>query len=173
MKAKVKRLILIGCFILGVALLASFSLGPLVIVISKPVESGENAPSAPLKNPLSAFDFGAGEWTAYLVLDSHDLENLPGDVTKHRCLKTTDSAVLNQLRDSWNDLKEGGDVATVTSAIMLFRNGKLVFHSGFVLNGQMNGLQSRVTGWLGAGNTHQFVAPFARFQPVRWPIVLL
>lgn len=173
MKAKTKPLLLISILILALALMASFFWGPLVVVLSRPIEASEGAELAPLSNPLSSFDFGTGAWVAYLALSSDDLAELPDDMSKHRCLKTTDSAVLNQLRDSWGDLKRGGDVATVTSAFMLFRDGKLVFQSGIVLNAHMSGLQSQATGWLEADNVHRFAAPFARFQRVRWPIVFL
>jgi hypothetical protein len=123
--------------------------------------------------PLQDLDLTSGDWSAYILLDPADFRELKGKLPRN-CLKLTDRQEIKRLQRDLKARYMGADVATVTSRLIFLRDGKLVFDSGIVLDGQgLKGIQTRSWGWLsfeGAPVASDFSN---RFRPVYWPIVLL
>jgi len=83
---------------------------------------------------LEELDFSNGDWTSYLIICREDLENLNGLIPKRMCLKLDDKKLFTEIKNEWNMIFTGGDVATVQSSIIFLQNGKIRFNSGIVLD---------------------------------------
>lgn len=99
-------------------------------------------------SPLKSFDFAQGEWAIYVELSRDDYSELPPGVIHARCLKTTDSKLMQHMAQTWNFTYTGGDMATVGSGIYVVKDGKLLYQSGIVISRDGSGLQSEDYGWL-------------------------
>jgi hypothetical protein len=123
-------------------------------------------------SPLERLDFDQDEWAAYIVLSSDDFRKLEGKFYRN-CLKLTDRETLKRMRDEWKMIYTGGDMATVTSRIVILRDNKLAFSSGIVLGeGEVEGLQSRSLGWLEPQNEGALWKYSIKFEPVLWPVII-
>ena len=100
-------------------------------------------------NPFEKFDFESDDkWEVHLVFDIHDIKKLPKDITKVNYLMTSDISVLKSMKNNWNFKCSNGDMATVTSKILLKKNDLVVFEAGILMNDDIQGLQSEDFGWV-------------------------
>ncbi len=119
-------------------------------------------------SPLKKFNFESDDsWEAHLVLDFHDVNLLPKDLPRANYLKTTDISVLKNMGNTWNFKCSHGDMATVTSKLLLTKNGTVVFETGIHITNEIQGLQSEDFGWIQSKAILQDVKKFKRsFMPV-------
>ena len=79
-------------------------------------------------NPFEKLNFTQGNWKVYVILSNTDKENLPSDIKKVSCLKTSDKSILNSIKEKWIFKCDGSDLATADSDIYLIKDGETVFH---------------------------------------------
>jgi hypothetical protein len=85
-------------------------------------------------------------WRIVIEVAGNDLNNLSSKVPGRR-LSTSRPKVLQLIRD-WKFIYNEGDLATVTSTILVYRKGTLVDQQGIVLDTNNVGLQSIKYGWI-------------------------
>lgn len=170
----IRSVLLTGIFFLMVLLVAMSWLGKTIVIssLTRPdhqydFKLGEKV------NPLTDFDFNEGEWIAYLVIAGDDFAKLPVGIPQATVLYSTDPHVLGSLRDQVKFRFKDSDVATVTSQLLVFKNGKLEFESGIVIETGSQGLQSRDFGWLEATNHEDLVEVLREFHRYWFPIIWL
>ncbi len=117
------------------------------------------------------FDFRNGKWEAYIILSNDDLYK--ENKCKRNLLKLSDLEFLNKLKTNWSFIIKGGDMATVTSRLLLYEAGELRFSAGIVIHEDNSGLQNRNLGWLEAVNNSEMTKIIDHFEPVYWPIIIL
>jgi len=122
---------------------------------------------------LEGLDFNNGKWSAYLIFSILDLKELEGVVPKRNCLKLADIQILMKMKNDWNMVFTGGDMATVESFIVFTKNGKVVFRSEIVVNKHTEGLQSPAFGWIEPVKPGIIIRYCKEFKPVYSPIVIL
>ena len=88
------------------------------------------------------------DWKLYLVFKGKDLSLLPEGIKKANYLLTSDTEILNNMKSNWSFKCTESDMATVESRLVLLKNGDKVFHSGIIVNQNVNGLQSEDFGWV-------------------------
>jgi hypothetical protein len=76
------------------------------------------------------------------------VRDLAKEMPAGRRFRTLDTALLKEMQRSWVFIYTAGDVATVESRLMLYKDGKIMFSTGIVLDEQGQGLQSPDFGWL-------------------------
>lgn len=123
--------------------------------------------------PLNDFDFTKDDWKAYLYVSRDDFHDLHGSIKKVNCLKTSDKILLEKMKQTWTFIYRGGDLATVTSYINIYKNGFLVFSSGIVIDKNTEGLQSREFGWINPIQNNALSQTCKDFERVYFPIVFL
>ncbi|WP_374163611.1 hypothetical protein [Arcticibacter sp. MXS-1] len=124
-------------------------------------------------NIFKKVDFSKGDWSVYINLSRNDFENLSPAIKKTSCLKTSDIKVLERIRNQWNFVYSGTDIATAESIIYIFKNNKLVFKSGIVLDKDRQGLQNSTYGWMEATEPGVLAETCKNFKKVYWPIIFL
>jgi hypothetical protein len=165
-------IIIIGCLLLWTTV-NCFIDCTLVIPVSSyrstnlPLKVGDKV------NFFNNFDFSKGHWSAYIVLNRYDYKDLDPAIKKAGCLKTTDISLLQKMKQQWNFVYTGADMATVQSAIYIFRDNKLVFESGIVLDKVNQGLQSEMAGFTHTEKPNALTESCAAFKKVYWPVVIL
>ena len=92
-------------------------------------------------------------WKVVIEISGDDLDDLSVRVPGRK-LSSTKPKVLNQVR-KWKFVYNGGDLATVTSSILVYKNGTLVDQQGIVLDKDQVGLQSIKYGWISPANSNQ------------------
>lgn len=122
--------------------------------------------------PLSDFDFAKGDWKAYLYISRDDFNDLHPSIKKVNCLKTSDKVLLEKMKHTWSFVYKGGDMATVTSYINIYKNGFLFFSSGIVLDKSTEGLQGEY-GWMKPIQGNALIETCKDFERVYVPIVFL
>lgn len=122
--------------------------------------------------PLDNFDFTKNEWKAYLYISRDDFHDLHSSIKKVNCLKTDDRFLLKKMKQTWTFIYQGGDLATVTSYINIYKNGLLVFSSGIVLGSYTEGLQGEY-GWVKPIQKNAISKACKNFERVYFPIVFL
>jgi hypothetical protein len=85
-------------------------------------------------------------WKVVIEISGDDYEN-GENAKKGRRYSTTKPQVLKLIKD-WQFVYTGGDLATVTSSILVYRDGTLVDQQGIVLSKNAVGLQSIKYGWI-------------------------
>ena len=65
---------------------------------------------------LEELDFNDGKWSAYLNFSMLDLNELKGVVPKRNFLKLSDVEILKNMKDEWNMIFTGGDIALAANA---------------------------------------------------------
>ena len=123
--------------------------------------------------PFKDFNFKQGSWKACLVISRDDYSSLNKLLKKSTYFKTTDIKILEKMKKSWTFIYKESDVATVTSYICLFKDGKLVFESGIVLDETSEGLQGSAFGWVEPIKEHALIETCKKFQKTYLPIVIL
>lgn len=168
-----KPLTIITLILITVYTLSVFLFGyPLVIDFSNEIPFTPNDyKNGDTISPLKKFDFDNGEWTAYIFINSNDMTDISKELPKGCRYKTNDLLLLKQMQREWRFIYTGGDVATVTSSILLLKDGKKVFDSGIMLTKSIQGLQSRQFGWLAGSNV--LLNTCSKFNTVNFPIIII
>ena len=165
---------LIGCLagFLLVPLLSAMLLGwSFLVVPGEPPSREYGYRQGDRVNPFAQFDFENGKWAAFVVLTWDDRRRLPKGIPNASVLTTTQPAVLSLLKSHLQFTAIGGDVATVTSQLLLFHNGNPVFETGIAIDPSGGGLQSRDFGWLDVTGQGSLQTVLSRFDRVWYPIV--
>jgi len=170
-----KKIFLLIVTVLFIGVVLSIITGyPLVINLAKQKTDGsKNLVKGAVINPMNKFNFDSGEWVAYLFISSSDRDGLPDALPKARSLKTNDLTLLKDIRDNWNFIYSGGDMATVESQFILCRNGVEMFESGIVLDGNPQGLQNAEYGWLAASPKTNLTKYIVKFKRNYSPLVII
>src|SRR5688500_568021 len=166
-----KRIILIsvatGILLLGVFFIKGY---PIVFKSSEMAEKKLDYDSA-VFNPLNGYKLNEGDWAVYLIIDKNDFEKLTPELKARKVWKASSISVLEDMQVTWNFKHTGGDMATVSSSIVIVHDGKIVFESGVVLDQNLIGLQSKKFGWAEPVEKGKFAASLREFRKVQSPFV--
>jgi hypothetical protein len=156
-------------------LLSALTGRSLIVLLSRDDTKSEHLDVKPgtVVQPLAHLNFTSGTWAAYVVVSTSDFAQLPPELRKANCFRTTDVRLLQQMQREWQFVSTGGDMATVESTIYFFRDRQLVSQSGLVLDPKSVGLQSSRLGWLKSTNEARVRESISRFTPVLSPVVVL
>jgi hypothetical protein len=124
-------------------------------------------------NPLNGYKFNEGDWAVYLILDKSDFEKLIPELNAHKVWKASSISVLQDMQATWNFKSTGGDMATVSSTIVIVHDRKIVFESGVILDQNLIGLQGKNFGWAEPVEKGKFVASLREFKKVQSPFVFI
>ncbi len=124
-------------------------------------------------NPLKDFNFNDGKWTAFVIFTNDDRPHLPASIKNCTVIRCEDTSILTEIQDSLEFDYSGGDMTTVASRILLFKNDRLMFDSGLVVEPDMEGFQSRDFGWIENKNPGALARILSKFQRVWSPLVVL
>ena len=103
--------------------------------------------------PFSYINSKEKGWKVVIEISGNDQTSTSRN-SRARKLTTVKPNVLKQI-SRWKFIYEGGDLATVTSTILVYKNGTLVDQQGIVLDGRTVGLQSIKYGWISPANLDQ------------------
>ena len=151
---------------------------PIVINIDdKAVETYNNdrsmieIPRDSVVNPLINMDFSEGYNQMFIVFDFADLYTelnaLPPNICKRRVLYCTNNEVLQEFKNNFNLEISGGDMATVTTQFLCFKNKELVFYGDLDISSNSVGIQSSIYGWARIVNKNEIIEIVSRFKPYR------
>lgn len=168
------RVFLVLIVALGLFFSAAFMMSgyPLVLRTSQVAEIELEYDSSTL-NPLEACNIDEGSWSVYLIVHRDDYKDLVPELGPYKVWKVSSKEVLREIQTKWCFRRTGGDVATVSSLMIVEHDGKIIFQSGVVLDRVLCGIQSKRFGW--AEPTHQaaFVDVLRKFRKVHSPIVFI
>lgn len=166
-----KRIIIISFTIFGIGLLVLYNLGLYPFIVN------ENIPDS-LTNiqnenkPFQQFDFLQGGYTAYVVIGFSDLISSNSKFPNSRVLKSSDCAVLNQLRNcEFNST--GYESLKIDSHIYILKNDSTVYRSGLVLDNNYEGILYDNIGWAESRQKGQLAQIINKFEKELKPIVFL
>lgn len=167
-----KKVIFISIGIIVLAFLATYLTGySLICNLNNQTNSSNIKCSNGILSPFKSFDFDSGDnWKMYIVLKNGDIKQLPEHIVKANYLSTTDSDLLNNIKNQWNFNCTDGDMATVSSKIVLLKNNEIVFESGIVINNALQGLQSQNFGWV---ESDILIKDLKKFKRSYSPIIFL
>lgn len=100
--------------------------------------------------PFSYINSKEKGWKVVIEISGDDLSTLSRKIPGRK-LTTAKPNVLKQI-SRWKFIYEGGDLATVTSTILVYKDGTLVDQQGIVLEENLVGLQSIKYGWISPEN---------------------
>ncbi|HSI62936.1 MAG TPA: hypothetical protein VLE43_07445 [Candidatus Saccharimonadia bacterium] len=123
-------------------------------------------------NPLTEFNLDEGKWTAVIAFSMEDRFRKPWSYAYGNILCTSDRAVLKQLQSVAFHVTPA-DVATVTSGLYLYKDGKLMYETGIVLEDGEEGLQNRDHGWMPPVQRGALHAVCQQFRRSWVPVVIL
>jgi hypothetical protein len=115
--------------------------------------------------PMGHLVMTQGIWYAELHISKDDLKDLPPTISRAACLCLDDQEKLRQLQATLKVRASGGDLATVTSKIAVYNNGKRAWESGIVLSNGAIGLQSSTVGYAQVENPSEVLSCFTHFHP--------
>lgn len=156
-----------------IAILLLISLGnwigvlPFVITSSKQACDKNDYEEGHFFNPLEHIDINKCKiYVDFSLDDIHsDKKLLSGKV-----YKCDDVDVLKELKNNFNFVPSGADMATVTSNIYILEDNKLIFSSAVVIDKDMFGLQSGCFGWV---SQKSLIPIFLKFKRVYSPFVII
>jgi hypothetical protein len=117
-------------------------------------------------------NFKNKHYRAYLILDFEEMNALPAVIKKYRILRTTDQEVIKSLLDL-NFNATGGDMATVTSRLVIYADDDNVFSSAISLDLSNPGLQHSALGWTKPDKPTKMIEVLSKFRPHYIPILIL
>ena len=172
--------IICGVTVIILILSIYFFMGGFPIVINiddKAVETYNNdrsmieIPRDSVVNPLINIDFSEGYNQMFIVFDFADLctelDALPPNICKRRVLYCTNNEVLQEFKNNFNLEISGGDMATVTTQFLCFKNKELVFYGDLDISSNSVGIQSSIYGWARIVNKNEIIKIVSRFKPYR------
>ncbi len=106
-------------------------------------------------HPFSYIKPNEKGWKVVIEISGDDLENGSHNISGRK-LSSNASAVLTRI-SQWAFTYEGGDLATVTSSIVVYKDETLVDQHGIVLNNETIGLQSIKYGWITPKNPEEII----------------
>jgi hypothetical protein len=176
MRTKFRRLLVLLLFLLlggyGFSLWTGYTLYAIVHE-ETPVEMKENVQKGDVVSPLQGMDFDSGNWTAYLVLEGNDFEDLKPRFSRN-CLKLTDRQTLKSMATDLKMIYTRSDIATVASYLIFVKDGKVVFNAAIHLSKEgFEGLQSPYFGYLVPQNKGVLWKYCGKFEPVYAPFIVL
>lgn len=124
-------------------------------------------------NPLRDFNFDEGNWTAFVVFSRDDRPHLPASISNFKVIRCDDKVVLKELQDQLEFDYTDGDMTTVASKILIFKNDRLMFDSGLVVESGMEGFQSRDFGWIENNNPGSLAKILSKFKRTWSPLMIL
>lgn len=165
---------LITFIILGAVLLSYFLLGkhPIVFRTSEASHVQMNNDTTEF-NPLNDWTPDERDWCVYLIIDEDDFGQLTPELEPFKVWKANSIYALQSIQSAWNFKPSGGDMATVTSTVVIVYDGKIVFESGAVLDKNLLGLQGKGFGWAEPIQMKQFAETLKEFKKVRLPVVFI
>ena len=122
-------------------------------------------------NPIANID--ENDCKIVLKLANDDKDRLPKVMRKRSVLVCTDPNVIEQIKEHFEFIVTGGDMATVESELWVFSQGNLVLKTGFVIDTFQIGMQNEYTGWTEASDYEALVSLFGLFKPCRQPLILV
>ena len=105
-----------------------------------------------------------------MLLSNDDYELIKGDLCSNK-LFTDDISILNILKKRCKFIYTGGDLSTVTSSFILYKNGTRVFETGVVIEKSLQGFQNQNYGWI--TSKYNLINIFNRFDKLRSPFTIL
>lgn len=103
------------------------------------------------------------EISIIVKVSNEDLEEVSSQIPKATFFKTSNKTVIEKVRD-WNFRYTGGDMATVSSSLMIFQNNKQIISCGIVLDKNSVGLQSEEYGWIEAIDSAEIFKTLSLFE---------
>jgi hypothetical protein len=127
-------------------------------------------------NPLQKINF-TNNCSICIVISRSDLNELPNSITRkkynlNKVLHTSDFKTIEKIKDNFNFIYSGGDLATCESMIYIFNDNNLVFQSAIVIGEGHFGLQGQY-GWIQAKESKTIIEILNDFQSYPFPILFL
>ncbi len=172
-KARKIFLILAGIFICWtiLAYVTGFSL-----VIPLPSEKylhkqAEHKPGD-IFRPFPKMNFKKSRYVAYVLIDPSDWRERAPSLPRCNCLYTTDTSLLGRLSKMKFEYT-GGDIATASSCILIYENGKLIFDSAIIIDKNNEAMQGGGFGYIYPVKSGTLSGIIKHFKREKWPIVIL
>ncbi len=178
-----KKIKIIVPTIAGIVFVFFYVIGgfPVIIMNEDAIERYENAnESLPIcmdsvMNPLEGMDFSTGNNELFLIfsLSDSDKGNLPAGILRRKVLSCKDNNVLQEFQNRFNIKISGGDACTLTTRLLIYKAGELVF-AGFVdIDSHSKGIQSPIYGWAKFVDAEKVLETMSKFKPYRGVVLLL
>jgi len=119
-------------------------------------------------NPLNGIDI-TKNCEIYLCMSLDD-QNAQNRLLNGKVFVCADVKVLKSVKNNFNFISEGGDVATANSSMYIYQNDKLIFSSSVVVEQGLFGLQSSQFGWV---KNNKLLPLIKKFRRVYAPVVFL
>lgn len=139
-------------------------------------QSCDSLKNGDIINPLQKINF-KNNCSIYIVISRSDLNELPTSITRkkyhlNKVLHTSDFKTIEKIKDNFNFIYTGGDLATCESMIYIFNDNNLVFQSAIVIEENHFGLQGQY-GWIYAKESKTIIEILNDFQSYPFPILFL
>ncbi|MEY4803866.1 MAG: hypothetical protein RL331_379 [Bacteroidota bacterium] len=119
-------------------------------------------------NPLNGIDISKNcEIYLWMSLDDQYAKNR---LLNGKVFVCDDVEVLKSIKDNFNFISDGSDLATVNSRMYIYQNDKLIFSSSVVIEQGLFGLQSSQFGWV---KNNKLLPLIKKFRRVHTPVVFL
>ena len=149
-----------------VLLLLFFSIGGFPLIIEHDKKQIINTNNTKIFNPLT-IEKDLEYDKIVLLIDWDDWNNLPKNLAKRRVLICTNNNILEQFKKYFIFEQKKGDMATVTSKIIIFNEKQIVLESNIILDKHYIGIQGEKTGYAQSIHTKELYELFVQFKPYR------